>query len=44
VDQLKAAVKKQDATIKAKQKEFQTLQLESGISVPYDSNDRTIDQ
>jgi len=29
VDQLKAAVKKQDATIKAKQKEFQTLQLES---------------
>ena len=31
VDQLKAAVKNQDATIKAKQKEFQTLQLESGI-------------
>jgi structural maintenance of chromosome 2 len=29
VDQLKAAVKKQDATIKAKHKEFQTLQLES---------------
>lgn len=29
MDQLKAAVKKQDATIKAKQKEFQTLQLES---------------
>lgn len=31
VDQLKAAVKKQDATIKAKHKEFQTLQLETGI-------------
>ena len=29
MDQLKAAVKKQDATIKAKHKEFQTLQLES---------------
>jgi len=36
VDQLKAAVKKQDATIKAKHKEFQTLQLEAGIhsSIP----------
>ena len=32
MDQLKAAVKKQDATIKAKHKEFQTLQLESGMS------------
>ena len=31
MDQLKAAVKKQDATIKAKHKEFQTLQLETGI-------------
>jgi len=31
VDQLKAAVRKQDATIKAKHKEFQTLQLEAGI-------------
>jgi len=29
VDQLKAAVKKQDATIKAKHKEFQTIQLET---------------
>ena len=29
MDQLKAAVKNQDTTIKAKHKEFQTLQLES---------------
>jgi hypothetical protein len=29
---LKAAVKTQDATIKTKHKEFQTLQLESGTS------------
>jgi hypothetical protein len=32
---LKAAVKTQDATIKAKHKEFQTLQLESGMFTHY---------
>jgi hypothetical protein len=44
VDQLKAAVKKQDATIKAKHKEFQTLQLESGMSTATQTNIRAIDR
>ena len=33
---------KQDATIKAKHKEFQTLQLESGMSITNMANTRTI--
>jgi structural maintenance of chromosome 2 len=44
VDQLKAAVKKQDATIKAKHKEFQTLQLETGKSINCNANNRTIER